>query len=72
MTVTTIKQSLNGKTENENNCPRWDLNLESLDQRPTRYYYRHGTLFENMVLLSIVFLNMRVAYVTLRRLLDSI
>ena len=31
----TIKKSLNEKTEKENNCPRWDLNLESLDQHAT-------------------------------------
>ena len=74
MTVTKIKQSLNGKTGNENKCPRQDLNLESLNKQPTQchYYCRHRTLFENMVLLSLVFLNIRVAYVTSRRLLDCI
>ena len=72
MTVTTTKQSLNGKTENENNCPRWDLKMEILDQRPTHYYCHHQTPFENMVLRSIAFLNMRVGCVTSRRLLDSI
>jgi len=46
--------------------------MDSLDQRPTRYYCRHRTLFDNMVLRSMVFLNIRVACVTSGRLPDSI
>jgi len=50
--LTTLNQSLN---EKEN------LNLESLNQWPTRYYCRHRALYETAVLRRIIYLNMTVA-----------
>src|SRR6218665_4172681 len=38
--------------------PGWDLNLDSLDRRPTRYYCCHQGLCESEALRSILFLDM--------------
>jgi len=55
----TLKQTLN-----EEKFPRWDWNLQNLDQRPARYYCRHLGLYAIEVVRSIVYLNLRVAWNT--------